>query len=102
MPGTAYTRGRCGRGDGVSTPRPPLTLADVTGIANAFQIHGAPHEVRPHGRGHINDSYRVSCSQDGRAVDYLLQRINPVVFPDPPALMHNVSRICTHLASICG
>lgn len=45
--------------------------------------------------GLINRSWRVR-STDGR--QWLLQRINPVVFPDGSEVMENISRVTAHLS----
>ncbi|MBV8160448.1 MAG: aminoglycoside phosphotransferase family protein, partial [Acidimicrobiia bacterium] len=54
--------------------------------AAAFAVAGPIRAVEPHPSGHINDGYLVA-SEHGR---YLLQRLNPAVFPDPDAVMANV------------
>lgn len=46
------------------------------------------------GSGHIHDTYLVRLD-DG--VDYVLQRMNTTVFPDPDAVCRNVQRVCEHL-----
>ena len=45
------------------------------------------------GRGRINDSYLAQGANDR----WVLQRINPVVFPKPDVLMDNVARASAHL-----
>jgi hypothetical protein len=54
-------------------------------------------EVRPHGGGHINASYRVRRYGAEQGRDYLLQRLNPTVFPDGAAVLRNLARVSTHL-----
>lgn len=61
--------------------------------AAAFALPGPPGEAAPFGRGHINTTFRIEAG--GRA--FLLQRINPQVFPDPEGLMDNVARVTEHL-----
>jgi Ser/Thr protein kinase RdoA (MazF antagonist) len=58
-----------------------------------FDLPGAVEAVDPHTLGHINDGYLVVAG--GRR--YLLQRLNPFVFPDPDAVMTNVSTVTDHL-----
>jgi hypothetical protein len=49
------------------------------------------------GAGHINDTY-VSVAQTPRGrVRFVHQRINHLVFKDPPALMENLERVLDHL-----
>lgn len=62
-------------------------------VAAAFALPGPPAEPAPFGRGHINATYRVEAG--GRA--FLLQRINPEIFPDPEGLMANLERVTAHL-----
>ena len=70
---------------------------ELSAIARHFRFEGAYLEARPHGCGHINDTYAV-CVQNGAGVRrYVLQRINDYVFKHPPALMENVARVTQHL-----
>ena len=62
-------------------------------VAARFAI-AEPASVEPFGGGHINDSWRVT-GPDGRR--WLLQRLNPRVFPDPGVVMENVARVTRHL-----
>ena len=55
--------------------------------------------LQPQGGGHINASWRVDAS-GGDA--YLLQRLNPQVFPDGEAVMRNVALVTTHLWNLVG
>src|SRR5437773_7980867 len=72
---------------------------DVSAIAGQFQIDGEFVGETTYGSGHINDSYRVTFDQAGRPARYLLQRINHSIFKDPIALMKNIQRVTSHLAS---
>ena len=56
-------------------------------------------EVRPHGGGHINASYRVTGSGASAGREYLLQRLNPNVFSDGARVMRNFARVTAHLAA---
>ena len=76
-------------------PRSPLP--DLSAIVDAFPLLGRFQGGAPHGSGHINDTFAVTLNQAGAPVRYLLQRINPKVFKDVPALMDNVSRVTTHI-----
>lgn len=51
------------------------------------------------GSGHIHDTYLVRV-EDG--VEYVLQRMNTAVFPDPGAVCRNVQRVCEHLNARLG
>ncbi|MDR2425537.1 MAG: aminoglycoside phosphotransferase family protein [Prevotellaceae bacterium] len=45
------------------------------------------------GAGHINDSYKVSA--DGK--NYVLQRINHLIFKNVPELQNNIMRVTAHI-----
>ncbi len=49
--------------------------------------------VRPLGKGHINDSYRVTSGNN----EYVLQRINHHVFKNVPELQDNIYRVTSHI-----
>jgi Ser/Thr protein kinase RdoA (MazF antagonist) len=60
--------------------------------ARAFAGRATRIAIRPLGRGHIHDTYRVSL--DGcEPSELLLQRLNAYVFRDLDAVMENVARI---------
>lgn len=61
---------------------------DPMAIARRFLGVQAP-DLLPWGDGLINRTWRVRVGPG----DYLLQRINPVVFPDPAAIMANLARL---------
>ena len=58
-----------------------------------FQIHGTYLESRPHGNGHINETFVAAFSQSGTRVRYIFQRINHRIFRDPESLMDNILRV---------
>jgi len=66
-------------------------------LARFVLADGAAGAV-PHPGGHINDSWLVTVDHPGQAGRWLLQRINGSVFPDPPAVMENITRVTGHLA----
>ena len=55
-------------------------------------------KAAPYGSGHINDTYCAEFDQGGAPVRYIIQRINHLIFKNPPALMENIQRVTTHLA----
>ena len=63
-------------------------------IANAFALDSAPIACRSWGKGHINDTYCVTCES---GTVYVLQRINPNVFPNPVQVMENVVAVTGYL-----
>lgn len=72
---------------------------DVAAIARAFDIPGEFVSAVPTGSGHINDSYLVLFGGAGERTAYVLQRINHHIFADPSALMQNIQRVTSHLAT---
>jgi Ser/Thr protein kinase RdoA (MazF antagonist) len=72
---------------------------DIGAVARQFQIGGQFVGATPYGSGHINDSYRATFYQADMRVRYILQRINQTIFKDPVALMENIQRVTSHLAS---
>jgi Ser/Thr protein kinase RdoA (MazF antagonist) len=73
-------------------------LPDAKAAANQFDFSGEVLSLTPHGSGHINDTYLVTCQGPGAPVRYILQHINRHVFHDPVAVMENVERVTAHLA----
>lgn len=58
-----------------------------------FDIDGQLIEARPHGGGHINDTYLgVYQTKDGTR-RYIHQRINQHVFREPERVMENIERV---------
>ena len=70
---------------------------DLQKIFSEFLIYGDFVQAAPYGSGHINDTYAVVVNQGGTHVRYLAQRINHLIFKNPPALMDNISRVTSHL-----
>ncbi len=72
---------------------------DLRVIGARFQVPGTLLEARPHGSGHINETWAATYVHAGLPVRYVHQRINPHVFRDPERLMDNVSRVLAHAAT---
>lgn len=62
-----------------------------------FAFDGVPVTAVPETGGHINRSFRVQCAVPGGERQYLVQRLNPRVFPDGEAVMANLSAVTNHL-----
>lgn len=75
-----------------------MGLDDPAAALHAFALAGEPVVIERFPGGHINASYRVVMRQGGTATTYLLQRVNPSVFPNPAHVMENVVRVTQHLA----
>ena len=71
---------------------------DVRDVAHHFQFHGEVSSFAPHGNGHINDTFLVTCTNAASA-RYILQHINRNVFRNPAAVMENIERVTAHLAA---
>jgi hypothetical protein len=70
---------------------------DIRSIAQHFNISGEPVDVVPITAGHINDTYVLTATKNGRTVRYVGQRINHHVFKDPPRMMTNIIRVTEHI-----
>ena len=66
---------------------------DLFKITENFRLNGIVRNVFPYGSGHINDSYKVLCSEQ----NYLLQRVNQEVFKDIRGLTSNLVRVTDYL-----
>lgn len=66
-------------------------------IARRFEVEGRIVSISPIPGGHINEGYRVEV-RDGSPRWYLLQRLNPDVFPNAERVMENIARVTRHLA----
>lgn len=64
-----------------------------------FQIEGEFFSAIPYGSGHINDTYCAVFHRAGVPVRFILQRINTGIFHNPAALMENIQRVTSHLAT---
>ena len=69
----------------------PVDLAAARRMAEVFA--GPATAVKPFGVGHINDTFLVEAA----AGEYVLQRVNTAVFPDPDAVTANILAVYRHL-----
>ena len=67
-------------------------MTDESTAARAFNVGAPVDSVEAHPAGHINDAFLISAG--GRR--FLLQRLNPHVFPDPGAVMANIVTLTGH------
>ena len=68
----------------------------LTTIVGQFAYEGAISEIKPLGEGLINDTYKVKTAEADKP-DYVLQRVNHVVFPDVDMVMHNIDAVTSHI-----
>lgn len=66
---------------------------DLAAIAQHFVGVGAVHLLLPMSTGHVNATWKVSATGG----DFVLQRLNAVVFPDPNQAMANALTATTEL-----
>ena len=64
-------------------------------ILSSFALKGSVISCTPFGMGHINKTFLLETNE---GVRYILQQINNNVFKNVPALMENVSAVCSFLA----
>lgn len=62
-------------------------------IVSQFIGDDANTEIKPLGKGHINDSYKVVSG----GKEYVLQRINHHIFKNVPELQNNIHRVTEHI-----
>jgi hypothetical protein len=74
------------------------SMMTVQEIALKFATEGDIVEIKPHGGGHINDSYHLVNAKEGHP-DYLLQRVNHYVFKNVDLLMKNMVIVTGHISS---
>lgn len=77
-----------------------MTTSIETALARvcaAFNIPGEIVSAEIISQGNVNGTYRVTCRQDGKEKQYLLQRINTYVFPQPWELMQNIQAVTQHI-----
>lgn len=66
-------------------------------ISERFLVPGEWLKATPYGTGHINDTYLTQWKTGKDTVGTILQRINHLVFKNPPQLMENIIRVTAHL-----
>lgn len=62
-------------------------------VVSKFIGNDADLEIKPLGKGHINDSYRVASGEK----EYVLQRINHHIFKNVAQLQNNIQRVTQHI-----
>ena len=64
-------------------------------VINAFKIEGEVQSIEPYGEGHINSTFLVKTTEK----NYILQKINTVVFKKPENVMNNIVLVTEFIAS---
>lgn len=60
-----------------------------SGILQRFGLKEDDYAAEQYGTGLINDTFRLRCQRSGTQTDYILQKINTQIFPDPYSLVQN-------------
>lgn len=71
---------------------------DLPSVIRNFRISGTIADAQPYGSGHINETFLVTTKEDA-APDYILQRVNHIVFKNVPKLMDNIARVTKHVGA---
>jgi Ser/Thr protein kinase RdoA (MazF antagonist) len=79
-----------------------MDVTDARAIAGRFALGGDVRSIMSLPGGHINDSFRVDLGGKEEGTSFLLQRLNPHVFPRPDHVMENLARVTRHIASQGG
>lgn len=76
------------------------TAAELRLIAGRFRLPGPVAAISVLGSGNVNDTYLLNLEGDGGR--FVLQRLNPRVFPQPVLIMENLRAIADHVAGRLG
>lgn len=67
-------------------------------ICRTFCVEGMLHSYEEITVGNVNRTYKVNVIQsDGEQTAYMVQALNTVAFPEPVAVMENISRVTEHI-----
>jgi len=69
----------------------------IAHVFEQFDGLGELISVHPHGNGHINDTFLLTCRKNRKASTLILQHINREVFKNPNAVMANFSLVTDHV-----
>lgn len=72
-------------------------MTDPAAIARQFAFPGEILSVAEYGSGNVNDTYLVRVTGSQGLRDFILQRLNPQVFPKPERIMHNLRVLDDHV-----
>lgn len=75
----------------------PLNPPDPAAIARRFALPGEILSVREYGTGNVNNTYLVRVAEGRATHGFILQRLNPQVFPEPEKIMHNLRVLEEHV-----
>lgn len=70
-------------------------------ICHQFSFEGSFQKASPYGDGHINDTYKVTyVDQYEEPVNYILQRVNHLIFKNTVGLMENIENVTSYLCDM--
>ncbi len=75
------------------------TLLQPENAAAHFFGNHTDFEITSFGQGNINDTWKLTVSENSQTRPYLLQRLNHLVFRQPDQVMANISNVARHLAA---
>jgi Ser/Thr protein kinase RdoA (MazF antagonist) len=64
-------------------------------VLEVFGFDPATTDVKPLGEGLINHTYKLQAGSD----EFVLQKINTIVFKNPDAIAHNIKRVSDYVAA---
>lgn len=70
---------------------------DMKRILDNFSFRGELAEIKPFGSGHINSTYIAKYVDEGKVRNYVIQKVNTVVFKNIDDLMSNVFAVTSFL-----
>ena len=68
-------------------------------VVQQFAVSGQYLGAKPFGTGHINDTYCATFLEGTGPLRYIVQRVNQRVFRNSAAVMQNIERVTSHIAS---
>lgn len=71
---------------------------EIKQVLDYYELPGFYSGHEPLVNGHINETYRLSLTDDQQVYPYILQKINNYVFREPVKVMDNIREINRHLA----
>lgn len=77
--------------------RKSLSNDELRTVAKTFNATGNIIAIECLKSGHINDTYKITYQNGSSIIDYVLQRINSTVFPEPVRIMENIEAVADHI-----
>jgi len=78
-----------------------IEMTTLKKICEEFRFEGVLTECSPYGDGHINDTFLVvNKDKYEETVQYILQRVNHIIFKETEKLMSNIENITSYLSDM--